>query len=573
MGMWKRLSVQTQAKIIGTIALISIFFCAVSNWVVHQTYEAEKRILSEQVSLADYESDFSSATTYVINEVRSYTATGSKENLENYQKAKNNDEMQKSAILAMKEIGLSNQEDDILQQLLAVNNLMVPMEEQAIDYVKRGNLPSARLLLYGTQYRDYVQQTNDLMDQLDSAIDVRMKGRVEYVSRITSFVEILSYVTLVVMFGVIIKLVGFIIHKLTRPILKLRGIVEQLAEGDLNAEVDLKPDETEVGSIVKAIHSLQDFQKEIILDIRDLLGKMGDGNFDIKTSCEENYRGDYRDILLSIRKINRTLSAALTEFDQSSRQISAGSDQVSATAQSIAKGAADQAASVEELDATVQQVSVHVKDTAQKALEANERVKGAAAATVAAEEHVQTLRKTMNEISENSDRVGRIIHTIEDIAFQTNILALNAAVEAARAGEAGKGFAVVADEVRNLASKSAEASKNTTELIEAAIQSAQDGQKAVDEVANSITELNEGTKPVAKAMLEIAKATEEQSQALAQITSGIDQISAVVQNNSATSEESAAASEELSGQAQVLKDLIGRFQLRDDALEDVNTLS
>lgn len=564
----KTMKKEKKARLIGIVAILSILVCVASNFTVHRIYGMQRDILSEQVALNNCESELSSAMTDVTNEVRSYSATGSKTNLENYQNAKNVDKTQQTAILAMKEIGLSDEEEGILQQLLAINDQMVPLEEMAISYVQSGNMPSARMLLYSTDYRNYISQTNDLIDQLDNAIDVRMTQRVDQIARAAEIVNVISYALLVLTLAIQIYLVGFIIKELIQPILKLQGVVGKLADGDLHAQVDLQADETEIGSIVAAIRGLQDFQKKIILDIDDLLVKMSNGKFDITTSCEENYRGDYRNILLSIRNINQKLSATLTKFDKASQQISAGAEQMSVSSQAIAKGAADQAASVEELDATVQQVSAQVKDTAERAVQANEYVKSAEQIGAEAEEHVKALRQTMNEISENSDQVGRIIHTIEDIAFQTNILALNAAVEAARAGEAGKGFAVVADEVRNLAGKSAEASKDTTRLIEAAIQSAAQGQKAVDEVSQSITQMDEGTKPVVEAMLKIVQATEEQSNALAQITSGIDQISSVVQNNSATSEESAAASEELSSQAEVLKQMIGQFELRDDVAED-----
>ncbi len=171
--------------------------------------------------------------------------------------------------------------------------------------------------------------------------------------------------------------------------------------------------------------------------------------------------------------------------------------------------------------------------------------------------------KSVKDINEASQSIGKVIKTIDDIAFQTNILALNAAVEAARAGQHGKGFAVVAEEVRNLSAKSAQAAKDTESLIEDSMQKAQHGVQIAGETASSLSEIVSGINQSSALITEIARASEEQSMSISQINTGIDQVAKVVQQNSATAEESAAASEEMSSQSAVLQELISQFKLRD----------
>ena len=220
------------------------------------------------------------------------------------------------------------------------------------------------------------------------------------------------------------------------------------------------------------------------------------------------------------------------------------------------------ASSVEELAATITEIHDHVANNAENAKLASEQAMATTAELEQGKKQMEQMTTAMAQINDSASEISKIIKAIEDIAFQTNILALNAAVEAARAGTAGKGFAVVADEVRNLASKSAEASKNTASLIEATVQAVQEGTGIANETASSMGRIVLASEQAAKLVHEISKASQEQAASIAQVTLGIDQISSVVQTNSATSEECAAASEELSTQSQILKGLVNRFQIR-----------
>ena len=237
-------------------------------------------------------------------------------------------------------------------------------------------------------------------------------------------------------------------------------------------------------------------------------------------------------------------------------------------AQALSQGATEQASSVEELAATVNEINEKVQENAKFVKKSNDVSNEAGSLLMESMEKMQAMSEAMEEISSSSGEISRIIKTIEDIAFQTNILALNAAVEAARAGNAGKGFAVVADEVRSLAEKSAEASKTTSELIERSIHAVENGMKIATETSESLQNTATSAREAINLNGEIDKNSRAQAEAVGQVTLGIDQISSVIQTNSATAQQSAAASEELSGQADLLKKTVSAFQLKDLSMFD-----
>ena len=364
-------------------------------------------------------------------------------------------------------------------------------------------------------------------------------------------------------------------NRQAQPILSLTKSVKKLAEGSLDEEIQVRS-KNEIGALAKGLRQLVTQLKEYrlyIQEITDSLNEMQDGNLDIRLKKE--YTGEFTKIKVALLDLSDKLTGLIGSIRISSDQVSSSAENVSAGAQNLTRGSMEQASSIEELSATINDISDRIRKNAENAAKANEAAANSQEEIIKSDGQMQDMKASMNRINEKSAEISKIIKTIDDIAFQTNILALNAAIEAARAGEAGKGFAVVADEVRNLAQKSAEAAKDTTALIDDTVKAVEQGSRLADNTANSLHEVVSGQKELSLLISEIAAASDEQANAVSQVTTGIDQISSVVQTNSATAEESSASSSELSDQARNLREQISRFRLRqfeeDEEIKEIDT--
>lgn len=369
---------------------------------------------------------------------------------------------------------------------------------------------------------------------------------------------------LMILFIFLSILIAFrIAAPIAKPVESLVQRIEKLSEGDLHSEVPVINTRNEIGTLAETFSATIDTLTGYIGEIAVVLDSLSMGDCTIQVM--EDYKGDFVSIKTSLNAIIDNMNNTYSDINRSADQVANGSSQVSSAAQALSQGATEQASSIQQLSASITEIAGEVNKNANNSRLASQLSLDASSEVEAGNEHMQKMVEAMAEITETSKEIEKIIKTIEDIAFQTNILALNAAVEAARAGAAGKGFAVVADEVRNLASKSAEAAKNTTSLIESSIKAVENGTKIADETAKSLNRIIDGAKKTTDLIGEISKSSEGQASSINQITLGIDQISAVVQTNSATAEESAATSEEMSGQAQKLKELLSFLKLKDSA--------
>lgn len=383
---------------------------------------------------------------------------------------------------------------------------------------------------------------------------------------IISVVVTLVIAVLVIVLAVILSI--RIAKSLSAPISSAAERMKLLAQGDITSSVQVFDTEDETGVLTRVTEKTVNELKHIITDLSETLGEIAGGNLAIKFDTE--YYGDFAPIGDAIRNIISQMNSVISNIQDFSVVVSEGAEQVSCGAQALSQGATEQASAVQELAATIEDVSRKVHANADSAAKANGEIENVNVILSESHDKMGGVVDAMKDISRSSAEIKKILETIEDIAFQTNLLSLNAAIEAVKAGAAGRGFSVVAEEVRSLAEKSSAAAKSTADLVKSTLESVSAGSNMVNDTANSLNDVVTATQAVTDNIGKITEASSEQSEAISQITNGVMQIAGVVQTNSSTAEQSAAASNDLSNQAKKLASLIDVFTVDENYETDID---
>lgn len=453
-------------------------------------------------------------------------------------------------------------DQQIIDRLDAALAKLAPMREHVLTLASENQKAEAA---------DYMEHNNILAIQeaqaeLNSLIESGNKKGETLVSGLSEK-QAMAVFTVIILGGISVAVSVvfgiYITRGITQPVTELEQAARAMARGEFSAVRVAYDSRDELGSLAGDIRSMVKTLTDVLQNETCILNEMAEGNFSVHSEKDEYYIGEFEQLMRSMKKISRGLSELLLQISRSADNVAAGSEQVSSGSQNLAQGTTEQAASVEELTGMMSEISDQAYRNSRDAQEASEKAQMVKENATESSRSMQEMVKAMAEISGKSDEIRKIVKTIEDFSFQTNILALNAAVEAARAGDRGKGFSVVANEVRSLANQSSAASKSTAALIQSSLQAVENGRRIANETDNALAEVVSGIDNVSELLFHITDASSKQFDANRQVTENINLISEVVQTNSATAEECAAASEELASQAQLLKELVSHFKLAD----------
>lgn len=491
--------------------------------------------------------------------VQSYAVTAQEKYHDAYMKELNEDQNRDKARETLKKCRLSDEEWAELDHIAELSEKLVPLEEEAMAAAGNGDKETAQAYVFSEQYENSVDQITKLTDQTISEINQRKNDQ-------RNTMKVIQMVLLLFLVGAFVYIVReifcilkFAHQQLLDPIIKVSDQMTALAGGEFRVPLDLKEDDSEVGSMVTAISFMKQNLLNMIQEISEVLEEMGNGNYNVQISQE--YVGEFITIKESFVKIGEKMRETLLTLREVSGQIDRGSEQLAYAAEDLAEGSTDQAGQVSGLVSVFQEMTESMErnmDAAQESVKLADRA-GTTLAKGNAKMH--ELKEAIGEISRCSEQIGTIIGAIEDIASQTNLLSLNAAIEAARAGEAGKGFAVVADQVKKLAEESAKAAGKTTKLIETAVAAVDSGIAIADDTAANMEEVIEYASVATEKMGQIAGMLQGDVTHMREVQSSLQQVSAIVDNNSATSQETAAVSEEQKAQVETMVQLMEKFMI------------
>lgn len=538
-------------RVVGVGVILLILFTAI-NIIVSVAN-------ADQLESVLFLNQYRMGSKTLTSEVQSYAVTGKSIYCDNYYKELEVDKNRDVAIAGLRKNDITEEELKGFDEIAAMSNELVPLEVEAIEKASQGDLIGAMSLVFGDEYETTVQKINAYTDECIEKIQNRISKKQSVLLVIMFMSEILFVLSFIYIVKKVADAIRFSKKELLIPIVKVSDQMAELAKGSFAKEMDMQPDESEVGKMVEAIIFMKQNFSNMIHEISDVLGQMGSGNYHVEVTQE--YVGEFVKIKDSLIKIVADMKQVLQTIKDTATEVDGGSEQLSKAAMDLADGCTIQSTKVTEVVEMVRKMASSMEEKAQDAQDTVMISSQAGELLMSGNQKMQDLKVAITEISKCSEEISTIIATIEDISSQTNLLSLNASIEAARAGEAGRGFAVVAEQVKKLAEESAQAAGETTVLIEKTVETVEKGIAIADETVRNMEEVMVGAKASTEKMAQMAEELREEANNMYIINENVSAVAEIVDNNSATSQETAAVSEEQTAQVATMVQMLSQFKI------------
>lgn len=562
--MKKTLNQSTLTNMLNILTIISMILLAVTITVLNNSSHKIIELQNDEYNLTHNMRVIAETNIFLGDTTKTYVATGDNAYYTAFLTEVNTKKTVETCITNLERIGLTADENKTLSSLRNSYAAIVNHQKTAID---SGSFKNAYIHVFGMNYINELINFRTLQDSFVDQVDLRLNTEIESANSLLSVLDILIWFQILWVISIQIFTAIVINKKIIAPIITIREEMERFANGDLSDIKTLKPDTSEIGTLIKSIIDSKKILRLYINDIKSRLLQMASGNIAVKVELE--YIGDFIEIKKSLNVIIDSLNETLLQMNEVATSLIDDSGKVLTGSKSIMDSTIEEKSSIGMLSSVVLNIAEKTEEDSESAQKASDYASMASVDVQNSNQQMDDVVIAMKDIMKKSDEIGRIIATIDEIAFQTNILALNAAVEAARAGTAGKGFAIVAEEVRNLASKSAHAAKISTELITDSAQAVARGSKLVNKTASTLSHVIEKTTNVTELMEKISVSADEQAQGIEEVNRVIESINDIVDVNTGIANDFTHSSDELSGQAQTLKGLVDNFTL-DDAMVQRN---
>lgn len=547
----KRLGIQSISSLLIAISMIvlSIFL----NIQVRNSLQDEKRLYEYAVQMRE-------ASQYLTQEVRTYSVLGEQANYDNYWNEVNSLKSRDKAIAAMKEIGLSQEESDMMDGILNTSNALIPLEEKAMAAVAAGDMKTAQEYVYGDEYTAGINKITSDTEKFFGAMQIRASSHSGRMVSIVVIVNIITTIGIVFVIFQVTRYMSFVIKELLHPTDVIRSQMKSIAAGNLNKEFPLEENESEIGQLIKSIKDTKSFLQFMIGDISKTMSLLSKGDLSFKITAE--YLGDFQEIKDSCNKFLDNMNNVFSSIKIASDQVADGSQQIANATNELAQSGADETQAIGQITLNVEEVNTSIMAIAEKSKEAASLSMEAGGCLQDSTEKMKALEESMVQIRKCTEQINGIASTINEIASQTNMLALNAAIEAARAGEAGKGFAVVAEEVKSLAGDSANAVSSSEQLVQQTLQAVDKASILAKDTMSALQQVASLAGSSINTLQIVEEHTEVQVQKIEAVKDSIEEICQISQTNCATAEEIAASSEAQNGQSEVLHDMLSSLKIR-----------